>query len=348
MPGVRARAEKGELAFGTIDSWLVWNLTGGQRHITDASNASRTLLFNIHTLRWDPQLLALFDIPASLLPEVVPCSGALAQTAPELFGTAITIGGMAGDQQTATFGQACFSTGCFMLMNTGPVAIASRHKLLSTVAWVGPGVRAEPAQACYALEGSVFVGGAAVQWLRDGLGIIDSAEQVQALAAQVPDTQDLYLVPAFAGLGTPHWDGYARGAMVGITRGTTRAHLARAALESIALQSADVFAAMTADSGIALRELRVDGGASRNDLLMQMQADFSGVPVVRPKVTETTALGAAYLAGLATGFWGGADELAEQWQIDRRFEPAMGDAERLAKRSRWRQAVRRAKGWVNH
>ena len=357
VPGVRARAEKGELAFGTIDSWLVWNLTGGQRHITDASNASRTLLFNIHTLRWDPQLLALFDIPASLLPEVVPCSGALAQTAPELFGTAITIGGMAGDQQTATFGQACFSpgmakntygTGCFMLMNTGPVAIASRHKLLSTVAWVGPGVRAEPAQACYALEGSVFVGGAAVQWLRDGLGIIDSAEQVQALAAQVPDTQDLYLVPAFAGLGTPHWDGYARGAMVGITRGTTRAHLARAALESIALQSADVFAAMTADSGIALRELRVDGGASRNDLLMQMQADFSGVPVVRPKVTETTALGAAYLAGLATGFWGGADELAEQWQMDRRFEPAMGDAERLAKRSRWRQAVRRAKGWVNH
>ena len=357
VPGVRARAEKGELAFGTIDSWLVWNLTGGRRHITDASNASRTLLFNIHTLCWDPQLLALFDIPASVLPEVVPCSGALAQTAPDLFGAAITIGGMAGDQQAATFGQACFSsgmakntygTGCFMLMNTGPAAVASRHKLLSTVAWVGPGARPEPAQACYALEGSVFVAGAAVQWLRDGMGIIDSAEQVQELAARVPDTQDLYLVPAFAGLGTPDWDGYARGAMVGITRGTTRAHLARAALESIALQSADVFVAMIGDSGIALRELRVDGGASRNDLLMQMQADFSGVPVVRPRVTETTALGAAYLAGLATGFWSGADELTALWHRDRCFEPVMGDDERSAKRARWRQAVQRAKGWVNH
>ena len=215
------------------------------------------------------------------------------------------------------------------------------------MAWVGPGAHPEPAQACYALEGSVFVAGAAVQWLRDGLGIIDSAEQVQALAAQVADTQDLYLVPAFAGLGTPDWDGYARGAMVGITRGTTRAHLARAALESIALQSADVFAAMSGDSGIALRELRVDGGASRNDLLMQMQADFSGVPVVRPRVTETTALGAAYLAGLATGFWAGADELAAQWVMDRRFEPAMGEDARHAKRARWRQAVQRAKGWVS-
>ncbi|MEP6972229.1 MAG: glycerol kinase GlpK, partial [Betaproteobacteria bacterium] len=268
VPGVRARADKGELAFGTIESWLVWNLTGGRRHITDASNASRTLLFNIHTLRWDPQLLALFDIPPSLLPEVVPCSGALAETDPALFGRAISIGGMAGDQQAATFGQACFSpgmakntygTGCFMLMNTGSAAVDSRHKLLSTVAWVGPGERPEPAQACYALEGSVFVAGAAIQWLRDGLGVIESAEQVQDLAMQVTDTQDLYLVPAFAGLGTPDWDGYARGAMVGITRGTTRAHLARAALESIALQSADVFSAMTGDSGIALRELRVDG-----------------------------------------------------------------------------------------
>jgi glycerol kinase len=356
VPGVRRRAEKGELAFGTIESWLVWNLTGGRSHITDASNASRTLLFNIHTLRWDPQLLALFDIPAAVLPEVVPCSGALAQTDPELFGRAITIGGMAGDQQAATFGQACFSpgmakntygTGCFMLMNTGPTAVASRHKLLSTVAWVGPGAHPEPAQACYALEGSVFVAGAAVQWLRDGLGVIDSAEQVQDLASQVDDTQDLYLVPAFAGLGTPDWDGYARGAMVGITRGTTRAHLARAALESIALQSADVFSAMSGDSGIALRELRVDGGASRNNLLMQMQADFSGVPVVRPRVTETTALGAAYLAGLATGFWAGADELAAQWAMDRRFEPAMGEDARNAKRARWRQAVQRAKGWVS-
>ncbi|MEO8543144.1 MAG: glycerol kinase GlpK [Burkholderiaceae bacterium] len=356
VPGVRARADKGELAFGTIESWLVWNLTGGRRHITDASNASRTLLFNIHTLRWDPQLLALFDIPPSLLPEVVPCSGALAETDPALFGRAISIGGMAGDQQAATFGQACFSpgmakntygTGCFMLMNTGSAAVDSRHKLLSTVAWVGPGERPEPAQACYALEGSVFVAGAAIQWLRDGLGVIESAEQVQDLAMQVTDTQDLYLVPAFAGLGTPDWDGYARGAMVGITRGTTRAHLARAALESIALQSADVFSAMTGDSGIALRELRVDGGASRNDLLMQMQADFSGVPVVRPRVTETTALGAAYLAGLATGFWSGADELTAQWVMDRCFEPTMGEDQRGAKRARWRQAVQRAKGWVN-
>ncbi len=356
VPGARARAEKGELAFGTIESWLVWNLTGGRCHISDASNASRTLLFNIHTLRWDPQLLALFNIPPSLLPQVVPCSGVLGQTDPELFGAAITIGGMAGDQQAATFGQACFSpgmakntygTGCFMLMNTGATAVASRNKLLSTVAWVGPGEKPERAQAAYALEGSVFVAGAAIQWLRDGLGVIESADQVQALAEQVTDTQDLYLVPAFAGLGTPDWDGHARGAMVGITRGTTRAHLARAALESIALQSADVFAAMTADSGIALRELRVDGGASRNDLLMQMQADFSGVPVVRPRVTETTALGAAYLAGLATGFWAGADELTAQWVMDRCFEPTMGADERASKRARWRQAVQRAKGWVN-
>ncbi len=356
VPGARARADKGELAFGTVESWLVWNLTGGRCHISDASNASRTMLFNIHTLRWDPQLLALFDIPPSLLPQVVPCSGMLAETDPELFGSAIAIGGMAGDQQAATFGQACYApgmakntygTGCFMLMNTGAAAVASRNKLLSTVAWVGPGARPEPAQTCYALEGSVFVAGAAIQWLRDGLGVIDSAEQVQQLAEQVADTQDLYLVPAFAGLGTPDWDGHARGALVGITRGTTRAHLARAALESIALQSADVFAAMSADSGIALRELRVDGGASRNDLLMQMQADFSGVPVVRPRVTETTALGAAYLAGLATGFWSGADELTAQWVMDRRFEPAMGADERTSKRARWRQAVQRAKGWVN-
>ena len=356
LPGARKRAERGELAFGTIDSWLIWNLTAGRRHVTDASNAARTLLFNIHTLRWDPQLLALFDIPATVLPEVLPCSGDLAHTDEALLGRSIRIAGSAGDQQAATFGQACFSpgmakntygTGCFMLLNTGQRAITSRNQLLSTVAWVGPGEPLRPAQACYALEGSVFVAGAAVQWLRDGLGIIRSAEEVQALAASVPDTQDLYLVPAFAGLGTPDWDGYARGAMVGITRGTTRAHLARATLESIALQSADVFSAMAADSCITLHELRVDGGASRNDLLMQMQADFLGVPVVRPRVTETTALGAAYLAGLATGFWSDADELTTQWAVDRRFEPAMGADARAAKRSRWRQAVERAKGWVD-
>ncbi len=357
VPGARKRADRGELAFGTIDSWLIWNLTGGRRHVTDASNASRTLLFNIHTLQWDPQLLALFDIPASVLPEVLPCSGDLAHTDAALLGRSIRIAGSAGDQQAATFGQACFSpgmakntygTGCFMLLNTGRRAIASRNQLLSTVAWIGPGEPLQRAQACYALEGSVFVAGAAVQWLRDGLGIIRSADEVQALAASVPDTQDLYLVPAFAGLGTPDWDGYARGAMLGITRGTTRAHLARATLESIALQSADVFSAMVADSGIALRELRVDGGASRNDLLMQMQADFLGVPVVRPRVTETTALGAAYLAGLATGFWSDADELTAQWAVDRRFEPVLGADARAAKRSRWRQAVERAKGWVPH
>ncbi len=357
VPGARARALKGELAFGTVDSWLIWKLTGGQRHLTDASNASRTLLFNIHTLQWDAQLLALFDIPPSVLPEVVPSSGELGHTDAALFGRPIRIAGVAGDQQAATFGQACFSpgmakntygTGCFMLMNTGKTAIVSRHKLLSTVAWVGPGESLQGAMACYALEGSVFVAGAAIQWLRDGLRIIRSAEEVQALAERVPDTQDVYLVPAFAGLGSPHWDAYARGALVGITRGTSGAHIARAALESVALQTADVFGAMANDSGIALRELRVDGGASRNNLLMQMQADFLGVPVVRPRVTETTALGAAYLAGLATGFWSGVDELASQWAVDRRFEPALSSEARARKRARWRQAVQRAKGWVNH
>ena len=357
VPGARVRAEKGELAFGTVDSWLVWKLTGGQRHVTDASNASRTLLFNIHTLQWDPQLLALFGIPPSVLPQVVPSSGELGRTGVTLFGRALPIAGVAGDQQAATFGQACFSpgmakntygTGCFMLMNTGQATVASRHKLLSTVAWVGPGASVQRAMACYALEGSVFVAGAAIQWLRDGLGIIKAAEEVQALAEQVADSGDVYLVPAFAGLGTPDWDGHARGALVGITRGTSGAHIARAALEAIALQAADVFGAMANDSGIALRELRVDGGASRNNLLMQMQSDFLGVPVVRPRVTETSALGAAYLAGLATGFWSGVDELASQWAMERRFEPAMADAARAEKRARWRQAVQRAKGWVNH
>ncbi len=355
VPGARVRAEQGELAFGTIDSWLIWKLTGGQLHVTDASNASRTMLFNIHTLQWDAQLLALFDIPPSVLPQVVPSSGVFGLTNVALFGKALKLAGVAGDQQAATFGQACFSpgmakntygTGCFMLMNTGKAAVASRHKLLSTVAWVGPGEKVESANACYALEGSVFVAGAAVQWLRDGLGIIKTAEEVQALAERVSDTQDVYLVPAFAGLGTPDWDGHARGALVGITRGTSSAHIARAALESIALQTADVFGAMANDSGIALRELRVDGGASRNNLLMQMQADFLGVPVVRPRVTETTALGAAYLAGLATGFWSGVDEIATQWAVDRCFEPAMGASARAHKRARWRQAVQRAKGWA--
>jgi glycerol kinase len=337
-----------------VDSWLVWNLTGGRVHATDASNASRTLLFNLHTQAWDDELLALLRIPRSVLPQVVPSSGILAETDASLLGRPLPIAGIAGDQQAATFGQACFSpgmakntygTGCFMLMNTGARPVASRNRLLTTMGWQGP---AGARQAAFCLEGSVFVAGATVQWLRDGLQVIRSAEEVESLAAQVDDTGDVYLVPAFAGLGTPDWDGYARGTLVGMTRGTTRAHIARAALEAIALQSADVFGAMVRDSGIALKELRVDGGACRNNLLMQMQADFLGVPVVRPKVTETTALGAAYLAGLATSFWGGAQEIAAQWQADRRFEPRMAEGERRAKLARWREAVERAKGWARH
>ena len=350
---LRARAERGELAFGTIDSWLAWKLSDGALHVTDASNASRTLLFNIHTLQWDAQLLKLFGIPASLLPTVVPSSAVIGQTAAHWLGAAVPLAGMAGDQQAATFGQTCFApgmakntygTGCFMLMNTGRRAIASRNQLLSTVAWVGREMRAE--RAAYALEGSVFMGGATIQWLRDGLQIIQSSDQVEALAASVKDTDDVYLVPAFAGLGAPHWDGHARGTLLGLTRGSGRAQIARAALEAIALQTVDVFAAMASDSGIALRELRADGGASRNNLLMQMQADFLGVPVVRPVVTETTALGAAYLAGLATGFWSSVDELSAQWAVDQRFEPQMPAAARAAKRARWQQAVARARDWA--
>ncbi|MES2512287.1 MAG: glycerol kinase GlpK [Pseudomonadota bacterium] len=351
VPGLRVRAEQGEIAFGTMDSWLVWNLTGGKVHVTDVSNASRTLLFNLHTLAWDDELLGLFNIPRSLLPEVVPSSGVMAETDAVVLGAAIPIAGMAGDQQAATFGQVCFApgmakntygTGCFMLMNTGTRPVVSKNRLLTTVGWSSQAANG----AAYCLEGSVFMAGATIQWLRDGLQIIKSADEVQALAESVPDSGDVYMVPAFAGLGTPHWDPYARGALLGMTRGTTRAHIARAALEAIALQSADVFAAMSRDAGLALKELRVDGGASRNDLLMQMQADFSGVPVVRPKVTETTALGAAYLAGLAVGFWGGADEIMAQWQVDRRFEPQMTADARAVKLARWHKAVERSKSWA--
>jgi glycerol kinase len=352
VPGARARAEAGDLAFGTIDSWLVWNLTGGRVHATDPSNASRTMLFNLHTQDWDDELLALLNVPRAVLPDVMPSSGVIAETESSLFGAALPIAGIAGDQQAATFGQACFApgmakntygTGCFMLMNTGAQPVASRNRLLTTVGWQGP---AGPHRTAYCLEGSVFMAGATVQWLRDGLQVIQSAAEVESLAAQVDDTGDVYLVPAFAGLGTPDWDGYARGTLVGMTRGTTRAHIARAALEAIALQSADVFGAMAKDARIPLRELRVDGGASRNNLLMQMQADFLGVPVVRPQVTETTALGAAYLAGLATGFWAGADQISSQWQAERRFEPRLGESGRVAKLARWREAVERAKGWA--
>jgi glycerol kinase len=353
--GARKRAERGELCFGTIDSWLIYKLTAGKLHVTDASNASRTLLLNIHTGQWDDELLRLFNIPRALLPKVVASSGVVGMTAASVIDAEIPIAGIAGDQQAATFGQACFApgmakntygTGCFMLMNTGTTAVPSKNKLLTTIAWHGP--QGELHRAAYALEGSVFMGGATVQWLRDGLQIIEKASDIQALAQSVRDTGDVYLVPAFAGLGTPHWDGYARGTLVGMTRGTTRAHIARAALEAIALQSADVFDAMRFDSGIALRELRVDGGACSNDLLMQMQADFLGVPVVRPRVTETTALGAAYLAGLATGVWKDAGEISGQWQIDQRFEPRMKAIERQAKLARWREAVQRSKNWAQN
>jgi glycerol kinase len=353
VPGVRARAERGELAFGTIDSWLVWQLTGGRVHATDPSNASRTLLFNLKTGAWDPDMLALLNIPASVLPQVLPSCGIVAETDASLLGHCVPIAGWAGDQQAALFGQACFApgmakntygTGCFMLMNTGDQPVVSRHQLLTTVAWQGPSGATHP--TAYALEGAVFMAGATVQWLRDGLQIIQSAPEVEALAASVPDTGDVFLVPAFAGLGAPDWDGHARGTLVGMTRGTGRAHIARAALEAIALQTADVFHAMAADSGLALTELRVDGGACHNNLLMQIQANVLGVPVVRSQVTETTALGAAYLAGLATGFWSGADEIAGQWQQERRFEPEWGAAQRHEVGARWREAVDRSRSWA--
>ncbi len=357
--GVSARtlAERGELCFGTVDSWLIYKLTAGKVHATDVSNASRTMLFNIHTQKWDAQLLRLFHIPASVLPNVVASSGVLGEVDAQLFasvgvGRALPIAGVAGDQQAATFGQNCFAlgsakntygTGCFMLMNTGQTAAASKNKLLTTIGWQAT---SDQARTAYCLEGSVFMGGATVQWLRDGLQIIERASDVEALAASVPDTADCYLVPAFAGLGAPYWDGFARGALVGMTRGTTRAHIARAALEAICLQSADVFAAMQADSGITLSELRVDGGATANNLLMQLQADVLGVPVVRPVVTETTALGAAYLAGLALGVWSSAAELSSQWAVDKRFEPQWSDAQRRSKHQRWGQAVSRSRAWV--
>jgi glycerol kinase len=347
VPGARARAARGDLAFGTVDSWLVYQLSGGKEHLTDASNASRTLLFDIRRGDWDDELLALLDVPRSVLPRVVASSGVCAETM--LDGVRVPIAGIAGDQQAALFGQACLSpglakntygTGCFLLLNTGRNAVASRNNLLTTVAWKRNDVLE------YALEGSVFIAGAVVQWLRDGLRIIRSAPEIEPLAASVPDTGGVYFVPAFAGLGAPHWDAYARGAMFGLTRGTTAAHLARAALESIAFQSVDVLDAMQKDAGITLAELRVDGGAAANDLLMQFQADVLGVPVVRPQVLETTALGAAYLAGLAVGYWKGDGEIVANWKVDRRFEPKM-PRERVAElRAGWEKAVGRARDWV--
>ena len=351
IPGARERAERGELAFGTIDSWLLWKLTGGARHLTDASNASRTMLFNLRTGAWDDELLGLLGVPRAVLPEVCSSSEVYAETTAGLFDAPIRIAGIAGDQQAALFGQNCFSrglakntygTGCFMLMNIGTEPQISRHKLLTTVAWkIGQ-------ETEFALEGSVFIGGAVVQWLRDGLGIIKSSADVETLAATVPDCGGVYLVPAFAGLGAPHWDQYARGTIMGLTRGTTGGHLARAALEGIAFQVADVLEVMKQDSGIPMNELRVDGGACANDLLMQFQADILQVPVVRPKVIETTALGAAYLAGLAVGFWESRDEVQRAWQADRIFEPQQNADEAAHRRARWKEALRRAGDWEEH
>jgi len=349
VPGARARAEAGELAFGTIDTWLVWKLTAGAAHVTDPSNASRTLLYDIHAGRWDPELLEIFGIPDRVLPEVRASSGVVARTAEGLFAARIPIAGIAGDQQAALFGQRCvtpgtakntYGTGCFMLMHTGTRPVASRNKLLTTAACqTGGGPE-------YALEGSVFIAGAVVQWLRDGLGIIKSSADIERLAASVADNGGVYLVPAFAGTGSPHWDPYARGAILGLTRGSAAAHIARAALESIAYQTADVLHAMEADSGIELAEMRVDGGAAKNNMLMQFQADLLGVPVVRPKITETTALGAAYLAGLAVGFWQDSEELGAQWRVERAFEPGMSRDRVEGLLAGWRKAVERSKNWA--
>jgi glycerol kinase len=349
VTGARAKAEAGKLAFGTIDSWLVWQLTSDSTHITDVSNASRTMLFNIHTLQWDDELLRLFNIPASLLPSVRSSSEVYGQVSTSLGIEQVPVAGIAGDQQAALFGQMCrapgmskntYGTGCFLLQNIGSAPIRSRQQLVTTVAWQVGG-RTE-----YALEGSVFIGGAVVQWVRDGLGFVRTAADIEPLAASVADNGGVYLVPAFAGLGAPHWDPYARGTIVGITRGTTAGHIARAALESIAYQVSDLLDAMAADAGIPLTELRVDGGAATNNTLMQFQADLLGVPVVRPVVTETTAVGAAYLAGLAVGFWSSVDAISGQWKVDRRFEPAMPRSATAALREQWTEALQRSKGWI--
>jgi glycerol kinase len=350
VPNARQRARKGELAFGTIDTWLLWKLTGGL-HLTDSTNASRTMLFNLHTGAWDEELLRVLEVPRELLPEVRTSSEVYGKTADGLFDAPIPIAGIAGDQQAALFGQNCFKrgmakntygTGCFMLMNTGPRPVQSKHQLLSTVAWK------TDAQMDYALEGSVFIGGAVVQWLRDGLGLVKSASEIETLAASVPDCGGVYLVPAFAGLGAPYWDQYARGTITGLTRGTTAGHIARAALEGIAFQVADILDVMKKDSRIALNELRVDGGAAVNNLLLQFQADLLRVPVVRPRVVETTALGAAYLAGLAVGFWKNREEVQKVWQADRTFEPLKSADEATHRRSRWAEALKRAREWEEH
>jgi len=349
VPGAREKAAQGRLRFGTIDSWLIWNLTGGRVHATDYSNASRTMLFNIHTLDWDEEILAELGIPRSMLPQALPSSHIYGETDPAVLGAAIPIAGVAGDQQSALFGQTCFrpgdaksthGTGCFLLMNTGERAVPSHSGLLTTIAW-GLRDRVE-----YALEGSIFIGGAAVQWLRDEMRFFDRSADSEALALSVPDTGGVYVVPAFVGLGAPYWDMYARGIIVGLTRGTGRAHITRATLESIAYQVRDVIGAMEADSGIRLNRLKVDGGAVANNFLMQFESDILGVPVERPQIAETTALGAAYLAGLATGFWRSQAELADKWALDRAFTPAMPEEERERRYAGWRRAVDRARSWA--
>ncbi|TLD70269.1 glycerol kinase GlpK [Phragmitibacter flavus] len=351
IPGARDRANNGELAFGTIDSWLIWNLTNGKEHLTDVTNASRTMFYNLHENAWDDDLLKILDIPRQLLPEIRSSSEVYAETAEGLFDAPIKIAGIGGDQQAALFGQNCFKrgmakntygTGCFMLMNIGDQPSMSKHKLLTTVAWQRNG------KTDYALEGSIFIGGAVVQWLRDGLGIIESSNEIEALAASVEDCGGVYLVPAFAGLGAPHWDQYARGTITGLTRGTTKGHIARAALEGIAFQVADILEVMKQDSGIDMKELRVDGGACANNLLMQFQADILQTPVVRPKIIETTAMGAAYLAGLAVGFWNTDADVEKAWQVDRIFEPQMPPEEAAHRRERWDEALKRAGDWEEH
>lgn len=348
--GAREMAEMGRLAFGTVDSWLIWKLTGGRVHVTDPSNASRTLLFNIESAEWDDKLLKILNVPRELLPDVAPSSAVVGETDPELFGGAIPIAGNAGDQQAALFGQVCtrpgmskntYGTGCFMLLNTGRELVRSTSNLLTTIAWQ---IEDKPVE--YALEGSVFIAGAAIQWLRDGLKIIDSAEDTEAMARAVEDNGGVYFVPAFVGLGAPHWDQYARGTIIGLTRGTTREHIARAALESIAYQTRDVLACMRQDSRIKLSELRVDGGAARNDFLMQFQADILGIPVVRPANTETTSAGAAFLAGLAVGFWPSVAGLGEMWQREHTFEPRMDESRRDTLVEGWTRAVERASNWI--
>ncbi len=348
VPGARARAELGELAFGTVDTWLIWQLTGNRTHVTDVTNAARTMLFNVHKQDWDEELLRLLRVPRAILPDVHPSAHAFGMVPKAVFGEPLIIGGVAGDQQAAMFGQAChqpgmakntYGTGCFMLLHTGGEMVQSSHGLVST-----PCAHLKAKE--FALEGSVFVAGAVVQWLRDGLGFFKSSSEIEALANSVLDSGDVYIVPAFTGLGAPHWDPEARGSISGLTRGTTRAHIARAALESIAFQSADILEAMQKDSGKVLKELRVDGGATANDLLMQFQADLLGVPVVRPKVLETTALGAAYLAGLTVNLWKSREEIAAQWQVEKRFEPRMEDKQREERMQRWREAVRRSLKWA--